>query len=107
MTSGDLKAFKDLFNDYYDHIKKNKNSLLARAYGIYTVKLGHIAPVSLIVMGNTMQLKNPNNLVNVFDLKGSFVNREVKSKNLKPSSTLKDINLLEICKSNVVSKHYS
>lgn len=61
-----------------------------------------IEPVHLILMGNTKK-SNDKNLVNVFDLKGSFVNREVKGKNLKPTSTLKDINLLNLCKEKIVS----
>jgi hypothetical protein len=51
-----------------------------------------VEPVHLILMGNTKR-SNDKNIVNIFDLKGSFVNREVREKNLKPTATLKDINL--------------
>lgn len=60
-----------------------------------------VAPVHLILMGNTKK-SNDKNIVNIFDLKGSFINREVKGKNLKPTATLKDINLLNICKEKMV-----
>jgi len=49
-------------------------------------------------MENTLKLRSKENLLKVFDLKGSRVAREVKSKPgkfPKPSTTLKDINLLK------------
>lgn len=49
-------------------------------------------PVKLIVMENGM--KGITDILGVFDLKGSMVNRIVKGKNFKPSTTLKDKNLL-------------
>ena len=60
-----------------------------------------IEPVHLILMGNTKK-SNDKMIVNVFDLKGSFINREVKGKHLKPTATLKDINLLNLCKEKLV-----
>jgi hypothetical protein len=61
-----------------------------------------VEPVHLILMGNTKK-SNDKLIINVFDLKGSFINREVKGKNLKPTATLKDINLLNICKEKMVN----
>lgn len=79
----------------------HKDSLLARIYGIYTVKMEDIAPVSLVLMGNT---KNTDDIKieHVFDLKGSLFNREVKGKNHKNTATLKDINLLNLCKEKIL-----
>lgn len=65
-----------------------------------------VEPVHLILMGNTKK-SNDKNIVNVFDLKGSFIHREVKEKNLKPTATLKDINLLNICKEKNVLRFRS
>jgi 1-phosphatidylinositol-4-phosphate 5-kinase len=101
MTNSDLGAFKNLFKDYFKAVATRPNSLLARIYGIYTVKMEDVEPVHLILMGNTKR-SNDKNIVNVFDLKGSFVNREVVEKNLKPTATLKDINLMEICKQKIL-----
>ena len=56
----------------------------------------NVEPVHLILMGNTKK-SNDKNIVNVFDLKGSVIHRIVKEKNLKPTATLKDLNLEEIC----------
>ena len=46
-------------------------------------------------MENTAQIKNPNQLKYVFDLKGSLVNRNVE-KQEKPSTTLKDQNFIDM-----------
>jgi hypothetical protein len=59
-------------------------------------------PVSLIVMGNTKR-SNDKMIEHIFDLKGSFINREVKGKNLKNTATLKDLNLLSLQREKIVS----
>lgn len=74
---------------------KNPQSLLARVYGVYTIKQKSMQPVHFILMGNTMKTNSTSelNLKFVFDLKGSEVNRFVKNKTefpLKASTTLKD-----------------
>ena len=60
-----------------------------------------VEPVHLILMGNTKR-SNDTNIINIFDLKGSFVHRFVEEKNLKNTSTLKDINLLNACKEKIL-----
>lgn len=50
-----------------------------------------------MLMANTLRYKMPKNITRVYDLKGSSINREVK-KIYKPSTVLKDINLLKNCK---------
>jgi 1-phosphatidylinositol-4-phosphate 5-kinase len=92
MTNSDLDTFKKLFVDYANHVSAHKSSLLARVYGIFTIKKEDMVPVHLILMGNTMKVKS---LKCVFDLKGSMVNRETKFGLNKASTTLKDINLLK------------
>jgi 1-phosphatidylinositol-4-phosphate 5-kinase len=103
MTESDLSTFKKLFMAYFKGVASRPNSLLARIYGIYTVKKEEVEPVHLILMGNTKK-SNDKNIVNVFDLKGSFIHREVDEKNLKPTATLKDINLLNACKKKILLK---
>lgn len=60
-----------------------------------------VEPVSLVLMGNTKK-SNDKLIEHVFDLKGSYINREVKGKNLRNVATLKDINLLNLCKEKIV-----
>lgn len=65
---------------------------MARIYGVYRVQMKNYDPVNLILMGNTLKFKQKDDVFRVYDLKGSRVARMVKSKNLKPTSTLKDLN---------------
>ena len=66
------------------------------------MKMADVVPVHIILMGNTMKtLPGKNTLKHVFDLKGSLINREVKirpGKQHKPSTTLKDVNVLNMVK---------
>jgi uncharacterized protein YaaR (DUF327 family) len=103
MTNSDLRTFKNVFKKYVHSVASRPNCLLARIYGIYTVKMEEIEPVHLILMGNSKKA-NDKLIEHVFDLKGSFIHREVKSmgKKLKNTATLKDINLLNLCKEKIV-----
>lgn len=103
MNDEERVTFKRIFSNYFTRVTTEKESLLARIYGVFTVKIEKLKPVHLILMGNSMSLQRipalPNEkpiktLKYVFDLKGSMVNRETKHP--KPSSTLKDINLLNL-----------
>jgi 1-phosphatidylinositol-4-phosphate 5-kinase len=101
MTDSDMKTFMNMFEEYFPHVSQNQKSMLARIYGVYTVQMEEIEPVHLILMGNTKK-SNDKLIEHVFDLKGSFINREVKGKNLKNTATLKDINLLNLCKDKMM-----
>ena len=74
-----MSTFKKIFKDYTLHLLDNPRSLLARIYGIYTVKMENIEPVHVVLMGSTKN-SNDKRLKCVFDLKGSFVNRIVRAK---------------------------
>ena len=102
MTDSDLYAFKNIFKNYFENVSQQPECLLARIYGIYSVQMEDMAPVHLILMGNTKKCDDKN-IEHVFDLKGSFVNREVVGKNLKNTATLKDLNLISLCKDKIVS----
>lgn len=70
---------------------------MARIYGVFKVKMEDINPVHLLLMANTIRTKNFPDIMNIFDLKGSIVNRFVPHSNkLKNTSTLKDVNLKTI-----------
>lgn len=60
---------------------------------MFTLKTDATSEVHLMLMENTLQLKDPDGLKYVFDLKGSLVNRKTKGK-IIPSTTLKDVNYL-------------
>ena len=80
---------------YIEHNKRHPDTLLAKIFGIYTVKTRQTGSVHFFIMENTMRLKDPDNLKYVFDLKGSTVDREVKGET-KNSTTLKDVNFLKV-----------
>jgi len=96
MTSSDFQAFMKIFKYYFEHINLYPNSLLARIYGVYSVKMDESLPVYLILMGNSKKCDNRYLKAN-FDLKGSTSKREVFDKGqIKNTTTLKDLNLIKI-----------
>jgi hypothetical protein len=61
-----------ILEDYIKYLKSTKNqSLLARIYGIYTLKTNYFLELNVIVMQNTVGVVNKKNAKMVFDLKGS------------------------------------
>ena len=93
MTKGELDLFLEMLPRLSEHHKKTPRSLLSKIFGVFTVKMKAVDPVHIMMMENTMRLKDPDQLKYVFDLKGSRVDRKVKGVT-KPSTTLKDINFL-------------
>jgi hypothetical protein len=79
----------------YKHFSANPSSLLARIYGVYTVKMKNYDEVYLILMGNCLKFENKYDITRVYDLKGSKVKRHVKTNNALSSTTLKDINFMQ------------
>ena len=97
MTMGDFKAFKTLFRAYFEHVNTYTKSLLARIYGVYSVKMDEQDPVYLILMGNSKKCSN-SNIKKIYDLKGSLVKRSVDGdeRTFKNTAVLKDKNLLRL-----------
>ena len=105
LRGNEKQKMLEILDDYIDHIRKTKNkSLLARIYGIYTVKTDYFDPLDIIVMQNTAVLRNKKNDKLTFDLKGSYVGRKEHFspdekfwlKDLNCKKVLKDLNYLEI-----------
>lgn len=89
MTKGELDLLLKMLPDLAKHYKENPDSLLAKIFGVFTVKTSATNEVHLMLMENVLQIKNPDGLRYIFDLKGSMVDRKVKGKT-KPGETLKD-----------------
>jgi hypothetical protein len=99
MSKSELDLFLSFLPDYLVHLKEVRHSLMARVYGIYTVKMESLAPVSLILMANSVQVLSKSKIRQSFDLKGSSINRCVKiNDELKATTTLKDVNLTNMLK---------
>ena len=93
MTNGELALFLRIFPSLAEHYKKVPNSLLVKKFGVFTVKMCGVNAVHIMLMENTLRLKNPSQLKYIFDLKGSRVSRKTKGVT-KATTTLKDINFL-------------
>ena len=66
-----------MVNDMKNHFAEGE-SLLAKIYGLYTIKTNKFSPVDIIIMKNTNRRINKKNQTITFDLKGSIKNRIVK-----------------------------
>lgn len=65
------KFLRKILRYYYDHVKQNPNTLLARFYGLHRVKLPKGRKIHFVVMGNVFP---PNKDIHeTYDLKVSFL----------------------------------
>ena len=85
----ELKLLMRMLPSYEEHLKDNPDSLLCKIFGIFTVKTENFSEVHIMLMENTMRLKDQQKLKYVFDLKGSSVDRIVRGRT-QPKTTLKD-----------------
>eukprot|EP00347_Sterkiella_histriomuscorum_P012117 403369830 len=89
----DLLVKRGLLEKYYSYIQKHPKSLLARFYGIYTIKIKYMKSINVIIMDNLMG-QNIEEATRMYDLKGSTFQRIV----MNPRSglqTRKDLNYIE------------
>ena len=89
MTEEELDLIQKILPQFHAHLKNNKNSLISRIYGVYTVEMQDYEKVHLILMGNTLRFDNKNDINRIYDLKGSLFSRLVKDRTTH-TSTLKD-----------------
>ena len=89
MTKGEKDLMLGMLSTLTEHYRKVPDSLIMKVFGVFTVKTTQTQEVHLMLIENTLQLKDPDNLKYIFDLKGSLVDRKVKGE-IKPSTTLKD-----------------
>ena len=54
----------------------NNQSLIAKVYGVFTIKSSVFKSVNVMIMKNTSANTNPDNYSVKFDLKGSLYKRE-------------------------------
>jgi 1-phosphatidylinositol-4-phosphate 5-kinase len=93
VTNGELKLVKRIMPQYSEYLKRNPDSLLSKMLGLFTVETSKFGSVHIMLMENTVRLKDPMELKFKFDLKGSTVDRVVTGRTYK-STILKDINFL-------------
>lgn len=59
-------------------LENNNNSLIAKIFGVFTIKTDRFKPVDMIIMENTARIVNAKWNLLKFDLKGSTFNRETQ-----------------------------
>ena len=57
MTKGELKVMMDLLPAYSEHFKNCPESLIAKIFGVFTIKTPQTGPVHIMLMENTIRLK--------------------------------------------------
>ena len=90
-------------DDYIKYLQKNENSLIARIYGIYQIKLKGASPVNFILMKNCVEYDN-RICLKKYQLRGyhnqkRFVQRENEEYDLQgflEVKTLQDSNYLSM-----------
>ena len=99
MTQVELDLVLRMLPRLVKHYKKHPSSLISKMFGVFTVQTDSQSPVHLMLMENTVQLKQTKCLQYLFDLKGSLVDRKTKG-TTTPSTTLKDENFRLIQQAN-------
>lgn len=102
MRGSEKAILLEMLDDLVDHYRETDNlSLLARIYGIFTIKTNKFASVDVLIMANSARTTKGTQKM-AFDLKGSIKHREVffdgkatkwwrKTKQC-PESVMKDVN---------------
>ena len=93
ITKGELDLLLKIMPRLSQHYRDNPDSLIVKTFGAFTVKTDATSEVHLVLMEYALQLKNPDGLEYIFDLKGSLVDRKTKG-SIQSSTTLKDVNFL-------------
>ena len=106
MRGNEKQVLLNMLDDMIKHLDENDQSLLARIYGVFSIKASNFHSVDIIIMQNTVQMQHKNNQKMTFDLKGSLYGRKEKFKGqdanwwqnnrLGHKRILKEKNFLEI-----------
>lgn len=87
--------FKHIMDNSPSDKTKKSGSLLARIYGVFSIKMEGQAPVNLILMGSSTICPDYA-ILKMFDLKGSITKRLSDWSKAKNTSALKDENFLKL-----------
>ena len=93
MKPAELKALKCILPEYIEYLKENPYSMLAKIFGMFTLKRPYMKSVSVMLMENTLQIADPKKLIATYDLKGSTFGRKTKGR-VTPKTVQKDIDFI-------------
>lgn len=99
MRQGEVNIFLKFLPSYIDHFSKNPQSLLAKIFGVYSVHREGIGRVQIMLMENTLQFKNKQNIKSIYDLKGSTYQR------ISDQGVLKDLNFMKALGTTVLQDY--
>ena len=110
LSKQDLIQFRGILKDYYTYFKSNKDSLIAKIYGIYTFERRDIKDqsTSILLMRNIAACPRQY-VIRTYDLKGSTFDREVLKNKPDTDSykgTLKDLDFLKLEKKIFIEKKF-
>ena len=88
--------------NYYNHIIENEQTLLAKLYGAYSIIIGGVSKINIVLMQNINPLGFDNlYFKHYFDLKGSLQGRRTANmRKVERGHALKDLDFLNIQKMN-------
>ena len=78
MKSEEVETMLKILPSYIEHHRKNPNSLIAKIFGIFTIKKAGMYAQHVMLMENCLQLKNKSMQMMMYDLKGSMFGRYTK-----------------------------
>ena len=78
MNKTEISTYLRLCRRFIKHYKENPHSLIARIFGVFRVQITGMEDIYVLLMENTMRVKQQENLMFSFDLKGSLIARETK-----------------------------
>ena len=99
MRNDEFETMLKILPDYIEHHRRYPDSLLAKIFGVFTVKKEGMEKVHLMLMENTMQFKDKNKIKFVYDLKGSTYGRRTKG-TMTTKTVRKDLDFLNDKKKN-------
>ena len=94
MKKSEVVTMLKILPAYIEHHRKNPNSLLAKIFGVFTVKKKGFNKQHIMLMENTRQLQKKENEMFVYDLKGSSHGRYSKGK-LTSKTMRKDLDWIK------------
>lgn len=90
------RFLRKILRPYFEHVRRNPNSLLTRFYGLHRVRMSGLrGKIYFVVMGNVFPAHK--DIHETYDLKGSTRGRYVTAEEIakRPLATLKDLNWLQ------------
>ena len=93
MKSEEVETMLKILPSYIEHHRKNPNSLIAKIFGIFTIKKAGMYNQHVMLMENCLQLKNKSMQMMMYDLKGSMFGRYTKGEKT-PKTMRKDVDFL-------------